>query len=91
MLGVKDLSTLTDEQKDMVKSNMLKSFGLEDGNTDGFEIDVKIEDKMIVILKADLKKADSKILSKVGMNFTGADMSLKKAVEDMEDTGATCK
>lgn len=89
--GSVKLSELTDKQKETVKSTMLKTLGLDKAENEGFEIDVKIEDEMTITLKADLKKADPAILKKVGMDFTGADMSLKRAVKDMEARGATCK
>lgn len=89
-LGVNSLSDLTDEQKEQVKTTMLKTLGLE-GTYEGLEIDIDIQDKMTVTIKMDLKKADKDVLKKLKLDFTNADMSLKKSVKQMEEEGATCK
>lgn len=89
-LGVDNLSDLTTEQKEQVKSTMLNTLDLKD-TQEGLEIGIDIEDKMTVTIKIDLKKADKDVLKKINLDFTNADMSLKKSVKQMEDEGATCK
>ena len=46
---------------------------------------------MVITVDADLEKADPELLKKVGMDFEGADMSLERAIEDMEAEGFTCE
>lgn len=91
LFGVDSLNVLDDAQKEQVKTAMLKNLGLDSSNYEGLDIDIKIDDNMVVTVTADLKVADKDVLKKIGMDFTGVDMSLKRAVEDMEDAGATCK
>ena len=90
--GVDSLSTLSDKQKELVKTNMMRTLGLrEEKKYKGFEFNVEIKDEMTITINADLKTADPVALKRVGMDFTGADMSLKKAIKDLEASGATCK
>lgn len=93
-LGVDSLSELDDSQKELIESNMLDTLGLESATNEGLELTIDFDDVMTVVLKVDLKKADSELLEKVGLDFTDAteeDMSLDVAVEEMESSGATCK
>lgn len=91
LFGVKTLDTLTDEQKETIKTTMLKNLGLESDTYEGLEIIVDIKDRMTVTVKADIKVADPEILKKIGMDFDGVDMGYKRAISDMEKAGATCK
>lgn len=91
LFGVDSLSTLSDSQKETVKSSILKNLGLEKDSYEGLEIIVDIKDQMTIVVKADLAKADPAILKKIGMDLTGADMSFDRAISDMEKAGATCK
>ena len=70
---------------------MITTLGLESDTYEGLEIIIDIEHQMTVTLAADLNKADDEILKKVGLDFTGADMSLETAVKDLTDSGAVCK
>lgn len=88
---VDTLSTLSEEQKDQIKSDMLTNLGLENTTYEGLDINIDIQDQMTVYVKADLEKADKEILKKVGLDFTGADMSLGQAVRDMTASGASCQ
>lgn len=91
LFGVETLSTLTEAQKEQITTEMLNNLELESNTYEGLDINIDIQDQMKVNLKADLEKADPEILKKVGLDFTDADMSLERAVEDMTDAGATCK
>lgn len=91
LFNVSTLSTLTDSQKEQIKTNMLTNLGLTKDTYEGMEIGIDIQDQMTVTIKADLSKADPEVLKKVGMDFEGADMSYERAIKDMEDAGATCK
>lgn len=91
MFGVETLSTLTNEQKEQIRKNMLTTLGLESNSYEGIEINIDIEDKMTVSIDADLKKADEKVLKKVGLDFSDTDLSLKTAVSAAEEDGASCK
>lgn len=91
MFEVDTLSTLTDDQKEQIKENMLTTLELESDTYEGLTIDIEIEHQMTVTLDADLKKADEEVLKKVGLDFTDADMSLETAVKDLTDGGAVCK
>lgn len=87
---VDTLSTLTDDQKEQVKTNMLTTLGLDSTSYEGLEIIIDIAHQMTVTLIADLEKADVEVLKKVGLDFTDTDMSLKRAISDMKNSGGTC-
>lgn len=89
--GVESLDILDDEQKEAIKENMLSTLGLDSDTYEGIKINIEIKETMVVTIDADLTKADAEVLKKVGMDFTGADMSLENAVKDLTDNGATCK
>lgn len=91
LFNLDTLSTLTDDQKEQIKTNMLKNLGLESDTYEGLEIAIEIKDQMTVTIKADLAKADPEVLKKIGMDFEGADMSFDRAIKDMEASGASCK
>lgn len=91
MFGVETLKTLSEEQKEQIKSNILTNLGLENSTYEGLVITVDIQDQMTLSVKADLKTADKEVLKKVGLDFTGADMSLGRAVRDMTASGASCQ
>lgn len=90
-LGVETLATLTDEQKEQIKTNMLSTFGLDSSTNEGLEVIVDIQDQMTVTIDADLKIAEPDVLKNVGLDFSDADMSLEKTVKYFEKDGATCE
>jgi len=91
MFGVETLSTLTDDQKEQIRKNMIATLGLEDKEYEGLEIMVDIKDSMTVTVKADYSKADASVLSKVGLDYSNTDMSLDSASAAYEANGGTCK
>lgn len=91
IFGLDTLSTLTDDQKELIKTNMLTTLGLESNTYEGFEINVDIQDQMTVTVSADIEKADPEVLKKVGLDFDGVDMDLDNAVDGMTSDGAVCK
>lgn len=90
MLGVETLDTLTEDEKEEIKANMLEALELDKTSYEGLEITIDIQDQMTVILDADLNKADPEILKKVSLDFEGVDMSFDRTLKDMKDAGATC-
>lgn len=90
MFGVETLDTLTDDEKEKIKTNMLEALELDKTSYEGLEITIDIQDRMTVILDADLNKADPEILKKVSLDFEGADMSFDRMLKDMKEAGATC-
>lgn len=91
LFGVNSLATLSDSQKETIKTSILKNLGLEKDSYEGLDIIVDIQEQMTITVKADLAKADPAILKKIGMDFADADMSFDRAISDMEKAGATCK
>lgn len=91
LFGIESFETLTDEQKEQIKSSMLSTLDLEEETYEGLEIKIDMKEKMVVTVIADLKKADEDTLEKIGLDFTDADMSLETAIKDMTDEGAVCK
>lgn len=91
LFNVDTLATLTEEQKEQIKTNMLSTLGLDNATNEGMEIQIDIQDQMTVTIKADLKVADAAVLKKVGLDFSNTDMSLEAAVKGYEKDGATCQ
>lgn len=90
-MGITSFTELDDATKDKIKQEFLKNLGLESSSYEGLEIGVEFNDNMVITIDANLKTADKDILQKLGMNFDGYDMSLKRAVKDMESSGYTCE
>lgn len=90
LFGVDTLSTLDETQKEQVKANMLTNLGLESSTYEGFEVVIDIQDKMTVTIKADLTKADSEVLKKVGLDFSNTNMSYEDAVKSLEAEDYSC-
>jgi len=84
----KDLDEAT---KTQIKDLFLTNLGLEKESYEGLDVIVNFDDNMNIIIDADLKTADKTILTKLGLDFDDKDMSLKRAKEDFESTGFTCK
>ena len=90
LLKVESLEILDDKQKTEIKENVLKSLGLDRDEYEGINIEVVINKTIIITINADLNKADKEILKKIGMDFTDADLSLKRTVKSLEEKGAIC-
>lgn len=88
MAGV-DLSTLTDEDKKTVESQVLKSLAVEEGQ--GIEVSSKFtKEAMNITVDIDLEKGSADALTAIG--FTEIkDMSLADFVKQAESSNATCK
>lgn len=91
LFEVDTLSDLNEEQKDQIKTNMLKTLGLESTTYEGFEVNIDIQDQMTITIKADLTLVDPEVLKKVGLDFSDTNMSLKEAISDMTKAGAVCE
>lgn len=91
MFGLDTLANLDDATKETIKTSMLKTLGLDSSSYEGFEVNIDIQDQMTVTIKADLTTADAEIMKKVGLDFANTDMSLKRAVSDLEDSGSVCE
>ncbi len=92
-IGIDSFEELDDDQKAVFKDTMLSSLGVT-GEEDGVEVDVKFDKKMTITLNLDFKKADKDVLKTLGFDVENAsdeEMSLERAVKDLEDDGATCK
>ena len=88
-LGGVDLSTLSDDQKKMMQTQLESSLGIKED--DGMKVSFDFKDKDIVVkINMDLTKTDSSSLKKFGFG-SNTDMSLKNTVEQAEKQGATCK
>ena len=83
---------LDDSIKEQMKKSMLANLGLEKDSYEGLTIKMDFNDKMVLTLTADLNKADSELLKKIGLDVTNADRSLKRAVADFKkESHGTCK
>ncbi len=91
LFGVETLSTLTDEQKETIKSNFLTNLGLESYTYEGLTIALDIEDQLKVTIDADLKKADADILKKLGYDFSNTNMNFDEGIKSLVEAGYTCK
>jgi len=89
--GMDDLNALTNDQKEQIKTNMLKALGLEKSNYDGFSITIDITDVMTVVIDADLEVVDPDVIKKVGLDFTDTDMDFDRGIQSLIDNGAVCK
>lgn len=91
LFNIETLNTLTDEQKEQIKTSMLTNLGFDKTSYEGFEILVDIQDKMTVTMKIDIAKADTSVTKKVGIDFTNTNLDYDDAVKSYEDLGYTCK
>ena len=90
-MGITSFKDLDDDMKTQIKEVFLTSLGLDKDTYDGIKIDVEFDDNMTLTVDIDLKVADEDILTKLGLDLDDADMSLEKSVEDLEESGYTCK
>ncbi len=91
LFGVESLSSLTDEQKEQIKNNMLTNLGLADIDHTGLDINIDIQDQMTINLKADLDIADTSVLKRVGMDYKSeTNRSFTTAISASENDGYTC-
>ena len=92
LLGGKSLKDFSDEQKEMLKKEMLNRLGLEKEVNEGLEVKFDMEDQMKLSMKVDVNKVDKDILSKIGVDFSGvANTDYSSAIKTFEDGGYTCK
>lgn len=92
LFNIESFSVLDESQKEQIKTNMMANLGLADTDHTGLDINIDIQDKMTVYLKADLDKADSKTLQKVDMDYKSkTNRSFKTAIEASKSEGYTCK
>lgn len=88
LFEVESLAVLDESQKEQVKKNMLKSLGLEQESYDGLTIEIEIEKQLKIIINADVKIADKKVLEKIGI--TGNYLNLDDVIKNMTDNNAVC-
>jgi len=91
LMGISSFKDLDDDTKNQIKDAFLAEYGLEKDTYEGLKIEIVFDDNMNITFDADLKVADEEILKKIGMDFEDSDMSLERAIEDMEAEGYTCK
>lgn len=91
LFAIDTFSTLSDSQKEEIKSNMLTNLKLEKTSYDGLNIKIDIDDRINVLISADLEVADEKLLKNIGLDFTNTNRSLLDAVKSFEDEGYICK
>ncbi|MBE6140060.1 MAG: hypothetical protein E7172_00750 [Firmicutes bacterium] len=89
-LEIESFNSLNNEQKMQIKNQLLNNLGLNE-NKKGIDITFQFNKNMILNLNIDLKIADRNVLKKIGFDFEETDMSLKKAVDDLQNNGALCK
>lgn len=88
LFEVESLDVLDESQKEQVKKNMLKSLGLEQESYDGLTIEIEIEKQLKIIINADVKIADKKVLEKIGI--TGNYLNLDDVIKNMTYNNAVC-
>lgn len=90
IFDVDSLSSLDDTTKVQMQTNMLTALGLENASYKGMKINIDIQDQMIIKINADLTTANTKVLKKVGLDYSKTDMSLENTVKVWQKNGATC-
>lgn len=91
LFGVTSLATLSNNEKEDLKSAMLEGFGIKDTGNEGVSASFDIKDKMTVIINVNLETADSEVLNKIGITFHPENRTLDAYVDMMETSGAICK
>lgn len=89
-LGINDFSTLTEEQKEQYKDNMLNNIGLDEEHYEGLDVTFNFEKQLSVVFTADIEKIDSTILDQVGLNIDLKNIKLEKAIDLLEKERLTC-
>lgn len=89
-LGVNDFSSMTEDQKEDYKNNMLNSIELDSTTYEGLSITFKFEKQLSMVIEADLTKADLELLQKVGLDFSN-NKNIDTQINNMTQNGATCK
>ena len=93
LLGIESMDDYTEEQKQAFVDNMYNNLKFEkDKKYDGFEIDIRVEDQVIVEFSGDVNNESAREqFLKLGIDLSNADLGFDKAVQSYRNSGYTCK
>ena len=93
LLGVESMEDYTDEQKQAFVDNMYNNLGFEKGKKyDGFSIDIRVEDQVIVEFSGDVNNENAREnFLKLGIDLSDANLGFEDAVHSYRLAGYTCK
>lgn len=89
--NIESFDSLTDSQKEQIKSSVLASYALEKDEYRGFSIDVTFTDKMEVKMIIDLRKVSQETLHNIDSNIRNTNVDISNVVYSYEAAGYTCK
>lgn len=80
---------ITDEFKDLMKSQMMKELDIDEGKGVDVDVDLK-DDTMSVIVDIDMKDGNPLVLNKLGLGFM-EDHKLSDFLDEADEEGIDCK
>lgn len=89
--GATTFKDMDEETRKKTKDELLKQYGLESEEDEGYKFNITFEDNMVVTITIDMNVAKEDIIDKTGLQFLREDRSLKNALIGLESLEFECK